>query len=130
VDRLLEQATVYIKIEIKGPVSSNSSSSGLKVYSSAFEKADKIILGSPHDETFLTSSLLEVGPCSYSHEPLDMILEPVQISTFVNVYSIRPYFEGWAETGPPGMIEWEYRELGERVNCAQMRCKTENARTN
>ena len=107
VDRLLEEATVYIKIQIKGPVSSNSSSSGLKVYSSAFEKARKITLGSPPEETFLTSGLVEVDPCSHSHEPLDMIPEPVQISSALIRFV--PNSEGWAETEPPGMIEWEYR---------------------
>ena len=61
--RLLEQATAYIKLQIKGPVPSNSSSSGLKVYSSVFEKAEKIILGYPPNETFFTSGLLEVDPC-------------------------------------------------------------------
>jgi hypothetical protein len=103
VDRFMQQATAYIKVLIKGPVSSNSSSSGLKVYSSAFEKARKKILGSPPAETFLTSGLLEVDPCSHSHEHLGMIPEPIQISSaFIRFV---PNFEGWAETGPPGMIE-------------------------
>jgi len=107
VDRLLEQATVYIKVQIKGPVSSNSSASGLKVYSSAFENAEKSILGFHPAKTFLNSDCLEVDPCSHSHEPLDMIPEPVQISSvFIRFV---PNFEGWAETARPDMIEWEYR---------------------
>jgi hypothetical protein len=102
VDRLLRQATVYIKVQIKGPVSSTSSSSGLRVYSPAFEK-----VGFPPDETFLTSGLLEVGPCSHSQEPLDMIPEPIQISSMFIRFV--PKFEGWAETARPDVIEWEYR---------------------